>query len=202
MKKAILAILCAITCIIALNSCTTKSGHRVPKSKQNPSVYSDPANLIEPINEKKQPTIDTGTFVPSSIRVSVPKENQNDLLGESQTPAHTYSAEIYFLNSDSGYFIKIYIDARSYLNENSETRKAGEQEIAEAKKLFNTFTTGKASDFKVTYEVGNRVEIFDNKPMVQKKIGNALVVPDDPKSIYYSRFGFRKEKINDYTERW
>jgi hypothetical protein len=202
MKKTFLAMLCAITCILALNSCTPKGGHRVPKAEPTYQSNSEPSNLVEPTTEKGQPTIDSATFIPSDIRVSVPSEIQKDLLGESQTPAHTYRAEVYFLNSDSGYFVKVYIGARSYLNENSETQKAGEQEIAEAKKVFNTFTNGKPSDFRIKYEIGNRIEIFDNKPVVQKKIGNALVVPGEPKSIYDDRYGFQKEKINDYAGQW
>ena len=202
MKKAFLVMLCAITCILALNSCTPKGGHRVPKTEPAYQSNSEPSNLVEPITEKEQPAVDSGTFVPSSIRVSIPYENQNDSVGESQTPAHTYNAEIYFLNSDSGYFVKLYIDARSYLNENSATRKIGEREITEAKKLFNTFTTGKPSDFRIKYEIGSHIEIFDNKPVVQKKIGNALVVHGEPKSIYDDRYGFQKEEIDDYAGMW
>jgi hypothetical protein len=59
--------------------------------------------------------------------------------------------------------------------------------------------TGKPSDFRIKYEIGSRIEIFDNKPVVQKKIGNALVVHGEPKSIYDDRYGFQKEKIDDYA---
>jgi hypothetical protein len=128
MKKTFLAMLCAITCILALNSCTPKGGHRVPKTEPAYQSNSEPSNLVEPTTEKGQPAIDSATFVPSEYpgKCSIAK-SKTIQLGESQTPAHTYRAEVYFLNSDSGYFVKLYIDARSYLNENSATQKAGEQ---------------------------------------------------------------------------
>lgn len=174
MKKAFLAVLCAITCIFALNSCTTKSGHRVPniEAKPDDQSYVEPTTTTRNV-DPVQIVVDTLTFIPTEIQVTEPKENQNDILGESQSPGHTYETQIIFLDS-MGTEYSIYLWERAYKDEKGVPDPEGEKQITAVKKIFKMITEAKPQNFRVYYRSGF-AQLYKESDFLPKKIGNAAV---------------------------
>jgi hypothetical protein len=186
MKKNIFVVLCIITCAATFTACgPSKSGNRT--KSEITEVDSSTLSKEEPVQQKidsVQLQNQVIIFTPAAISVNKPKNNLNNVLGESESPAHTYEATIYFLDS-IGNAYTIYFWEVAY-KENGKTNIEDEKRIKETMDVFTIITNCKTEELTLRYQNEN-LSVYRKVKVTNEKIGNATVIEEIPDPLWSGR---------------
>lgn len=166
-----------------------ESGKRV---RQSPALIPVDTSSYSIQNPKPKTILpDTGSFTAVDIAVSKVLENKKDSCGESQYSCHTFQVSMYFIDSLENYYsVDIYESTPN--DENYE-----ESGLVKAKKLYELVTNPKVkpNQFLITFDDKNLI-IEKIEPIVQKKIGNAILIEEKPEPLWTGLYQkYPKEKM-------
>lgn len=198
MKKIILVVLCAITCIATFTACNQTSGNRTPKSEMmetdtSSTIQLPSSQVVDSAKEQK-----SGSFTPVEIQATKPIENNSDSWGESQTPCSSYAVTIFFIDSVQNEYvvdIKRYVTKKGVMDAElgkvgaEEIRKQEEEDLMKVKNFFKTLTTSTvtASDFYITYD-DKIISIFKKDKITTETKGSVVIRESDPEPIWSGEF--------------
>lgn len=201
MKKIILVVLCAITCIATFTACNqTKSGNRIKSETTEVDtaavIQSPSSQIVDSVKKQK-----SGSFTPVEIQVTEPVENKNADIGEG-IQGYEYTATIFFIDSvGTEYSIELYSSVRSIevgKKETEQWHKDDLKELDDTKKLFTLLTSSAPSSFYITYGSPEyKLFIYKKEKTTDKKIGVAKVRESDPEPVWVGRYEQRSVDISN-----
>ncbi len=192
MKKIILVVLCATTCMATI-SCGNNSGSG---NRTNSEITEVDTSIIQLPSSQVVDSVKkevSGSFTPVEIQVTEPVENKNAIIGEG-IEGYEYTAEIFFIDSTGDeYSIKLYatIHPIEYVDkkEDQEWHKNEVKELEKTKGVFKSLTASKPSDFYITYNSSEmKLGVYRKEKITNKKIGNAVIRESDPEPIWAGYF--------------
>ncbi len=192
-QTVFLALICFTLLTVILASCTSKSDRKMELQEQQKPVTAEP--VIKPV-EIPVAAIPKGivTFTPEKMEVDPVLYNQNDLIGEGQTPGTSYKAGIYFTAGDKELKLVLYeyyYNSPKYYNDsgeiNDESRERQSEEKAILQKAKDCYTAIKNSSFSdliIEDQNGRVITVKKKISVTEKKDGNAIIRQDSVIQLY------------------